>query len=225
MDPCPFVRVLVGNLSLKLPSSSSCPSPAAAGGGVGVHPSAAPASARSASTTSPTRPPPSPRRRRTLHHRHHPNPNPSRSLPSQPLGPPQALRLLHLLVQVSHQDRHLHRAQGIHLRRQLREAAREGGGARRPRRRGRAPGAAPQRVGDRREEGGRRGQPAPDGAVRAGPEVRVRVRRGARVQPAGVPGAGGTEAAGVHLQVQLPELLLRRPPPQIQISAIGIEHF
>ncbi|KAJ6799685.1 uncharacterized protein M6B38_205905 [Iris pallida] len=42
MDPCPFVRVLVGNLSLKLPSSSSCPSPAAAGGGVGVHPSAAP---------------------------------------------------------------------------------------------------------------------------------------------------------------------------------------
>ncbi|KAJ6821135.1 uncharacterized protein M6B38_395835 [Iris pallida] len=39
MDPCPFVRVLVGNLSLKLPSSSR-PSPAASAGG--VHPSAAP---------------------------------------------------------------------------------------------------------------------------------------------------------------------------------------
>uniref|UniRef100_A0A0D3FPM1 Uncharacterized protein n=1 Tax=Oryza barthii TaxID=65489 RepID=A0A0D3FPM1_9ORYZ len=37
MDPCPFVRVLVGNLALRMPVA-----PPAAGAGAGVHPSTAP---------------------------------------------------------------------------------------------------------------------------------------------------------------------------------------
>ncbi|KAL6647094.1 hypothetical protein ACP70R_014531 [Stipagrostis hirtigluma subsp. patula] len=39
MDPCPFVRVLVGNLALKMPVA---PRAASAAGGAGVHPSTAP---------------------------------------------------------------------------------------------------------------------------------------------------------------------------------------
>ena len=37
MDPCPFVRVLVGNLALRMPVA-----PPAAGAGAGVHPSTSP---------------------------------------------------------------------------------------------------------------------------------------------------------------------------------------
>jgi hypothetical protein len=39
MDPCPFVRVLVGNLALKMPASASPATPRASGSG--VHPTAA----------------------------------------------------------------------------------------------------------------------------------------------------------------------------------------
>jgi hypothetical protein len=41
MDPCPFVRVLVGNLALKMPASTTAPRSTAASGS-GVHPTTAP---------------------------------------------------------------------------------------------------------------------------------------------------------------------------------------
>ncbi|GJN10340.1 hypothetical protein PR202_ga28426 [Eleusine coracana subsp. coracana] len=46
MDPCPFVRVLVGNLALKMPSSYSSSSSAPRSTGAGVHPSTTPCHCR-----------------------------------------------------------------------------------------------------------------------------------------------------------------------------------
>jgi hypothetical protein len=42
MDPCPFVRVLVGNLALKMPASTTSAPRSAAASGSGVHPTTAP---------------------------------------------------------------------------------------------------------------------------------------------------------------------------------------
>ncbi|PWZ15596.1 hypothetical protein Zm00014a_001824 [Zea mays] len=42
MDPCPFVRVLVGNLALKMPASAPPAAAAAAASGSGVHPATPP---------------------------------------------------------------------------------------------------------------------------------------------------------------------------------------
>jgi hypothetical protein len=46
MDPCPFVRVLVGNLALKMPAPPPPSSAARSGSSAGVHPAAAPCHCR-----------------------------------------------------------------------------------------------------------------------------------------------------------------------------------